>query len=189
LSERRDLDAWPRIAKVVKVIATSLLIFSTPHRTTANLTAMWTWPDLIATSVGVAGLAWAIVSWSIARSADSKARAAKVDAADANKRAADALEVANELTRKMLEGPPPPWTLDYELPNGWQLVNRTGHVASEVFIESPGDEFEEGASTWDGIQPNGIIILRAVQTFDYATVIVRWNRDRSHTVTVARPSH
>ena len=146
---------------------------------------MWTLADLIAAVVGAAGLVWAIVSWSIARSADRKADSAAADAADANKRAADALEVANELTKRMLAGPPPPWALEYAEPNGWQLTNLTGHVANDVFIES--EEFAEGASTWDGIQPGGVIVLQAVKPFDYATVIVHFSNGKQHKITVREP--
>jgi hypothetical protein len=148
---------------------------------------MWTGPDFIASALGVAGLAWAIVSWSIARSADRNARDATANAADASKRSADALEIANELTKRMLEGPPPPWTLTYESPNGWQLLNKTGHVAEAVYIESIGDEFEEAAGTWDDVQPGGILLLREVKPFEHATIVVHWFRDQSHKITVQKP--
>jgi hypothetical protein len=147
---------------------------------------MWTWPDIIASVLGLGGLIWAIVSWSIARAADTKAQSATADAADASKRAADALEVANELTKKMLDGPPPPWTLAYELPNGWQLVNQTGHMVDFVFWDSVGGEFNEPPATADQIQPGGIIALQAVKPFDYATVVVHWNSKESFTITVKR---
>lgn len=150
---------------------------------------MWTGPDIAATIVGGISLLWAIASSFIAGSAQRKATAAGTEAATANKRAAVALEKANELTEKLLAPPPAPWTLTFGQDNIWNLQNDTGNVVGEAFIESIGGEFHEQGSTWSLIQPDALIQLQAVAPFAHATIVVHWtdpstNNQRKHPITV-----
>lgn len=153
---------------------------------------MWSGPDIASACIGLAGVVWAVVSTLLARSSRKTADAATASAADANKRAADALERANEFTAAAQRVPPPEWTIFYEQPNGWMLRNDTGHMVDQVRIESVGGEFVESNVTWDQQAPGGLIVLQAVKFFTTATVIVMWQdpatkRTRTFASTVLSP--
>ncbi len=137
---------------------------------------MWSAPEIWATVIGASGLVWAVASSFIAKSAQKKANAAGAEAKSASLRAAEALEQANELTKRLLAPPAPPWTLTFDRVNMWSLQNHTGHVIDGVRIQSPGGEFPEQASTWDRIQPKSQIQLQAVAPFIDATIKVIWEK-------------
>lgn len=127
---------------------------------------MWDGPNIAANIVAAAALLWAIVSSFIACGTQRQA-------ADAEARAAAALEKANELNERILN-PPPTWTLTPSGPPGvWNLTNRTGHHATAVYVESVDGAFREADAT-TSIPSNTIWGLQALEAFHTATVTVRW---------------
>ncbi|MCU1362776.1 MAG: hypothetical protein JWM55_604 [Acidimicrobiaceae bacterium] len=142
---------------------------------------MWTWPDVVASLIGVAGLMWAIASSVKAGKAEKQAAAAAIqaatattDAAAANSRAADALEKANELMAARMAPAPPPWALTLAQGNVWSLQNLTGHVVSDCWYTSIDQSFEEPVATYSLTQPEATIQIRAVKPFTVASITVHW---------------